>query len=144
MQKWCCFPVNVEIDLMLKPSITVKSWSMNWDNVAEPKQGPQFCLPAQLRDWTAPPLGKNMDNFLASVRGQPADGMWEANSWLQQGKKRHIGFGFRLLRSSSSSAPWELRGRGVLNQWTFALKVYFVCVIVTEGHWAYEAWSKSS
>lgn len=44
------FSVNVEIDLMPKPSIAVKSWSIIWDKVAEPKQGSHWCLPVQLGD----------------------------------------------------------------------------------------------
>lgn len=39
-----------------------------------------------LHSWeieTAAPLGANMDNFMASVRGQPADWVWEENSLLQ-------------------------------------------------------------
>lgn len=48
--KMALFSVNVEIDLMPKPSIAVKSWSIIWDKVAEPKQGSCWCLPVQLGD----------------------------------------------------------------------------------------------
>ena len=84
-----------------------------------------------------------MDNFMASVRGQPADWIREENSLLQSGRSDTSA----LASGCSGTAvtvPRRSSGMdGCSASWTFALRIYLVCVIVTEGYPASEAGSQS-
>lgn len=76
--------------------------------------------------------GKNMDNFLASVRGQPADGVWEANSWLQQGISDTSDLASGCSGVVVAVPRWSSGAEGRSAHWTFALSIHFTCV---NCHW---------
>ena len=83
--------------------------------------------------------GKNMDNFLASVRGQPADGIWEVSSWLQQGRSDTSALASGCSGVVAAMPCWSSGAEGVQPVGPL-LKEFILCVCTC--HWmALGIWS---